>query len=193
MKGTVGDTVFADYVLRRKAGFIRFQNTDDLYFSVTLALHLKSAQCSTLGEKSFSVWLPFAGKGRMGRDFDAREAEWPEAGDPVTRAHRLKARRWRDIGTEAFNRKTGPCAAPLGEASRALTDAMSGDRNPDGFLFPHYGQRQDTLRVRWRTVCTDAKLGRLRTPRRRAPRRSGGEGRRHHRCGNDDTDRGSSR
>ena len=45
---------------------------------------------------------------------------------------------------------------------RPLIDALPGDRNPDGFVFPGYAQRQDTLRLRWRTVCTDAGLGKLR-------------------------------
>ena len=73
--------------------------------------------------------------------------------------------RWRDIGDDAINladSKTGPRAVPLGEAARALIDALPGDRNPDGFVFPRYAQRQDTLRLRWRMVCTDAGLGRLR-------------------------------
>ena len=35
-------------------------------------------------------------------------------------------------------------------------DALPGERNPDGFLFPHFAQRQDALRLHWWTVCEDA-------------------------------------
>ena len=75
--------------------------------------------------------------------------------------------RWRDIGEDAINlhdSKTGPCAVPLGEAARAHIGALLGARDPDAFLFPRYaeGRGQYSLAVYWRTVCADARLGRLR-------------------------------
>ena len=112
--------------------------------------------------------------GRLGRAFDAREAQWPQ---PVA-AIRLLALtgcrrsevlnlRWRDIGAEAINLpdgKTGPRAVPLGEAARAHTDALPGKRKRDAFLFPRYaeGRGQYSLRACWRAVCADAGLGVLR-------------------------------
>jgi len=53
---------------------------------------------------------------------------------------------------------------PLGEAARALVKALPGLRDPDAYLFPrHAGKRMPkTLTDRWRTVCVDAELGRLR-------------------------------
>ena len=75
--------------------------------------------------------------------------------------------RWRDIGENALNlveSKTGPRAVPLGEAARALIDALPGRRKPDSFLFPHYaeGRGEYSLVTCWRAVCEDADLGRLR-------------------------------
>ena len=75
--------------------------------------------------------------------------------------------RWRDIGAEALHLsdgKTGPRAAPLGEAARVFIETLPAERSPDAFLFPRYaeGRGQDSLVACWRRVCTDAKLGRLR-------------------------------
>ncbi len=75
--------------------------------------------------------------------------------------------RWRNIGKDALNledSKTGPRAVPLGEAARALIETLSGTRKPEAFLFPSYahGKGYYLLRNCWCTVCSDAKLGRLR-------------------------------
>ena len=111
---------------------------------------------------------------RLGRALDAREAEWPEE----VRAIRLLALtgcrrgevlnlRWRDIGDDALNladSKTGPRAVPLGEAARAHIKALPGQRNPDAYLFPRYAGKRvpATLIDRWRAICSDAQIGRLR-------------------------------
>ena len=75
--------------------------------------------------------------------------------------------RWRDIGEDAINLRdstTGPRAVPLGEAARVLIDALPGERNPDGCLFPRYseGRSSYSLNSCWQAACEDAKLGRLR-------------------------------
>ena len=75
--------------------------------------------------------------------------------------------RWRDIGEDAINladSKTGPRAVPLGEAARALIEALPGARKTDVFLFPRHaaGRGEWSLTNCWRTVCADAELGRLR-------------------------------
>ena len=60
--------------------------------------------------------------------------------------------------------KTGPRAVPLGNAARALIEALPGPRDPDAFLFPRHAEGQGIwiLTNCWRTACADAKLGRLR-------------------------------
>jgi len=60
--------------------------------------------------------------------------------------------------------KTGPRAVPLGAAARALIEVLPGTRDPDAYLFPyHAGKRKPKALVeRWRAICADAKLGRLR-------------------------------
>ncbi|MDE0330706.1 MAG: hypothetical protein OXL41_02475 [Nitrospinae bacterium] len=60
--------------------------------------------------------------------------------------------------------KTGPRTAPLGEAARAVIDALPGHREKDAFLFPRYAEArgQSSLIACWRAVCADAELGRLR-------------------------------
>ena len=75
--------------------------------------------------------------------------------------------RWRDIGEDAIglaDLKTGPRAVPLGEAARALIEALPGPRDPDAFLFPRHAEGRGIriLTNCWRTVCADAGLGRLR-------------------------------
>ena len=111
---------------------------------------------------------------RLGRAFDARESQWPEAVAAIrllalTGCHRSEVLnlRWRDIGDAAINlpdSETGPRDVPLGEAARAFIETLPGERNPDAFLFPRYaeGLGQDALWFRWRAVCEDAGLGRLR-------------------------------
>ena len=111
---------------------------------------------------------------QLGRALDEREAEWPEAVAAIRllaltgcRRSEVLNLRWRNIGDEALHlpdSKTGPRAVALGEAARALIEALRGERRRDGFLFPSYaeGWRQDTLRLRWQAVCKDAGLGKLR-------------------------------
>ena len=111
---------------------------------------------------------------RLGRALDANEARWPEAVAAVrllalTGCHRSEVLdlRWRDIGKDAINlrdSKTGPRAVPLGEAARALIEALPGSRDPDVFLFPRHAEGKGlwVLTNCWRTACADAKLGWLR-------------------------------
>ena len=111
---------------------------------------------------------------RLGRALDARETEWPEEVQAIRllaltgcRRGEVLDLRWRDIGDDALNladSKTGPRAVPLGEAARAHIKALPGRRDPDAYLFPRFaGKRMPvTLIDRWRAICTDAKLGRLR-------------------------------
>ena len=75
--------------------------------------------------------------------------------------------RWRDIGADAIaleDSKTGPRAVPLGEAARALIEALPGARDPDSFLFPRYAEArgQSSLIACWRAVGANAKLSSLR-------------------------------
>ena len=112
--------------------------------------------------------------GRLGRALDAREAEWPEFVAAVRllaltgcRRSEILNLRWRDIGHEAIrlkDGKTGPRAVPLGEAARALIASLPGARRPDAFVFPRYaeGHGEWVLMARWREVCEEAKIGRLR-------------------------------
>ena len=111
---------------------------------------------------------------RLGRALDAREAQWPDAVAAIRllaltgcRRSEVLNLRWRDTGAKAINladSKTGPRAVPLGEAARALIDALPGQRKPDGYLFPKLarGRNSYSLIICWRAVCEDAKLGRLR-------------------------------
>ena len=75
--------------------------------------------------------------------------------------------RWRNIGADALNlddSRTGPRAVSLGEAARALLETLPGPRDPGAFLFPRHAEGRGIwiLTTCWRTVCADAKLGRLR-------------------------------
>ena len=111
---------------------------------------------------------------RLGRALDAHEARWPEAVGAIRllaltgcRRSEVLNLRWREIGEDAINladSKTGPRAVPLGEAARALIEALPGARDPEEFLFPRHAEGRGTYRLTtcWRTVCADAKLGRLR-------------------------------
>ena len=106
---------------------------------------------------------------RLGPALDAREAQWPEAVAAIRllaltgcRRSEVLNLRWRDIGGDAINladSKTGPRAVPLGEAARALVEALPGARDPDAFLFPRYAEArgQSSLIACWRAVCADAK------------------------------------
>ena len=111
---------------------------------------------------------------RLGRALDAREAEWPEEVHAIRllaltgcRRGEVLNLRWRDIGDDTLNledSKTGPRAVPLGEAARAHVKALPGRQDPDAYLFPrHAGKRTPvTLIDRWRAICADAQIGRLR-------------------------------
>ena len=111
---------------------------------------------------------------RLGRALDARAAQWPEAVAAVRllaltgcRRSEVLDLRWRDIGEDAIrlpDSKTGPRTVPLGEAARALIEALPGARDPDAFLFPRHAEGGGiwVLTTCWQTVCADAGLGRLR-------------------------------
>ncbi len=111
---------------------------------------------------------------RLGRALDAREAEWPEAVAAIRllaltgcRRGEVLNLRWRDIGDGAItlpDSKTGPRTVQLGEAARAVVEALPGLRDPDTFLFPNNAGRRSPHNVVacWRAVCHDAGLGRLR-------------------------------
>ena len=111
---------------------------------------------------------------RLGCALDAHEDRWPEAVAAVRllaltgcRRSEVLNLRWPNIGTDALNledSKTGPRSVPLGEAARALIEALPGVRDPDAFLFPRHAEGRGIwiLTNCWRTVCADAKLGRLR-------------------------------
>ncbi len=112
--------------------------------------------------------------GRLGRALDAREAQWPEAVAAIRllaltgcRRSEVLDLRWRDIGEDAISlrdSKTGPRSVPLGEATRMHIDRLPGDRKLGEFLFPCHAEGRGVygLESRWRTVCADAKLGKLR-------------------------------
>ena len=60
--------------------------------------------------------------------------------------------------------KTGLRSVPVGEAARALIDSLPGLRKPEARLSPRHAEGRGLwiLNNCWRTVCADAKLGRLR-------------------------------
>ena len=111
---------------------------------------------------------------RLGQALDARKAQWPDAVNAIRllaltgcRRGEVLNLRWRDIGKDAINlsdSKTGPRAVPIGEAARAHIEALPGVRDPDAFVFPRYAEKRVPAAFidRWRAVCADAKLGRLR-------------------------------
>ena len=111
---------------------------------------------------------------RLGRALDAHEARRPEAVAAIRllaltgcRRSEVLDLRWRNIGADSLNledSKTGPRAVPLGEAARALIEALPGPGTPGAFLFPSFALRKGYYRLRdcWRAVCADAGLGRLR-------------------------------
>ena len=111
---------------------------------------------------------------RLGRALEAQEARWPEAVAAIRllaltgcRRSEVLDLRWRDIGEDALNlrdSKTGPRAVPLGEAARAIIGVLPGPRHRAAYLFPKNAGRRSPCNIVacWRTVCADAKLGRLR-------------------------------
>ena len=125
-------------------------------------------------KRSIARFLDTDELARLGRALDARAAEWPEAVNAIRllaltgcRRNEVLNLRWRDIGKDAINlsdSKTGPRAVPLGESARAHIEALPGGRDPDAYLFPRYAEKRvpQALVERWRAICADAKLGRLR-------------------------------
>ncbi len=111
---------------------------------------------------------------RLGRALDAREDERPEAVAAIRllaltgcRRGEVLNLRWRDIGENAIalrDGKTGPRSVPLGEAARAVVEALPGPRDPDACLFPSLAGGRHAHRIVncWRAVCDDAKLGKVR-------------------------------
>ena len=53
LKRAIGNAVFADHVLRRHPGFVLFEDRDDLFFCVALALHVETSLRSILWEISY--------------------------------------------------------------------------------------------------------------------------------------------
>ena len=125
-------------------------------------------------KKQVARFLDTQELGRLGHALDAREAEWPEFVAAIRllaltgcRRSEILNLRWRDIGDDAIrlsDAKTGPRAVPLGEAARALIESLPGARRPNDFVFPRYAENRSeySLIARWREVCEEAKLGRLR-------------------------------
>lgn len=111
---------------------------------------------------------------RLGRALAARETEWPETVAAIRllaltgcRRSEVLNLRWRDIREHAIklpDSKTGPRDVPFGAAARALIGVLPGARHPDTLLFPRYahGKGFNHMQDRWRAICADAKLGRLR-------------------------------
>ncbi|MDE0129881.1 MAG: tyrosine-type recombinase/integrase [Gammaproteobacteria bacterium] len=111
---------------------------------------------------------------RLGRSLDAHEDRWPEAVAAIRllaltgcRRGEVLNLRWRDIGARAItlpDSKTGPRSVPLGESARTIVNALPGPRRKDAFLFPKNAGRRSPFNIAacWRTVCEDAKLGKVR-------------------------------
>ena len=134
-----------------------------------LGISEEPEEITSHGSSTRKSWDGWAGA------LDERESEWPEAVAAIRLLALTGCRRgevlnlsWRDIGDDAINlpdSKTGPRTVPLGEAVRALIESLPGDRRSGCVsCFRDYaeGRGQDALRFRWRTVCADAGLGRLR-------------------------------
>ena len=100
-------------------------------------------------------------------DLTPRLARQSKPGLKDTRRSEVLNLRWRDIGEDAIklpDPKTGPRPAPPGEAARAHIEALPGPRDPEAFLFSRHAEGRGLwiLTNCWRTVCADAKLGRVR-------------------------------
>ena len=111
---------------------------------------------------------------RLGRALEAHESRWPEAVAAIRllaltgcRRGEVLNLRWRDIGKNAIklpDSKTGPRPVPLARSARAIVDALPGPRRKDALLFPKNAGRRNphNLVACWRTVCDEAKLGKVR-------------------------------
>ena len=112
--------------------------------------------------------------GRLGRALETNETQWPEAVAAIRllvltgcRRGEVLNLRWCDIADNAItlpDSKTGPRSVPLGKAARTVVGALPGPRDPDAFLFPKNARRGNPHNIVacWRTVCDDAKLGKVR-------------------------------
>ena len=110
---------------------------------------------------------------RLGRWLDAHEARWLEAVVPIRLQAQTGCRRsevlnlrWHDISDVTIRlriSKTGPRSVPLGEATRAQIEALPGSRCAEMFRLPRHaeGKGIQVLTDCWRTVCANAKLGKL--------------------------------
>ena len=109
---------------------------------------------------------------RLGRALDVHAGRWPEAVAAIRllaltgcRRSEVLNLRWGDIGERAIHlpdSKTGPRDVPLGEAARAVLDALPGSRDPDACLFPsfaHEKARHDRLTRRWHRLRQHAGIG----------------------------------
>ena len=111
---------------------------------------------------------------RLGRALGDHEVRWPDAVAAIRllaltgcRRSEVLNLRWRNIGGDTLNledSKTGPRAVPLGQAARAVIDALSGPREQDAFLFPGFARIKDPHRIItcWHAVREQAALGKLR-------------------------------
>ncbi len=111
---------------------------------------------------------------RLGKALVAHEARWPEAVTAIRllaltgcRRSEVLNLRWGDIRKNAIvlpDSKTGPRSVPLGASARAIVDALPRPRRKEAFLFPKNAGRRSPYNIVacWRTVRTDANLGRLR-------------------------------
>ena len=111
---------------------------------------------------------------RLGCALHAHESRWPEAVAAIRllaltgcRRGEVLNLRWRDIADNAItlpDSKTGPRSVPLGKAAQTVIGALPGPRDPHAFLFPKNAQRRNPHNIVacWRTVCDDAKLGKVR-------------------------------
>ena len=124
--------------------------------------------------RNIARFLDTAELAQLGKALDAHEARWPEAVAAIRllaltgcRRGEVLNLRWRDIGENAIvlsDSKTGPRSMPLGEAARAIVGALPGPQTKDALLFPKNAGRRNPHNIVacWRTVCDDAKLGKVR-------------------------------
>ena len=124
--------------------------------------------------RNIARFLDTAELAQLGKALDAHEARWPEAVAAIRllaltgcRRGEVLNLRWRDIDENAIvlpDSKTGPRSVPLGEAARAIVGALPGPQAKDALLFPKNAGRRNPHNIVacWRTVCDDAKIGKVR-------------------------------